>query len=126
MDANYDNRRTFRSRKGWFETVTDTANPVAPTRRVWVAVAGLLALAGLASWALANSGLFLPHPQLPEIFSYVGIVLDIAGLVVAIAALRLHATPAWIAVAAIVVCAAPPIIFIFGSAMLMTAYGLGN
>jgi hypothetical protein len=98
-------------------TVTDTANPVAPTRRVWVAVAGILALAGLASWALANSGMFLPHPQLPEIFSYVGIVLDIAGLVVAIAALRLHGTPAWIAVAAIVVSAAPLVALIIGLAI---------
>jgi hypothetical protein len=98
-------------------TVTDTATPLAPTRRVWLAVAGTLSLAGLASWALANSGLFPPHPQLPEIFSYVGIVLDIAGLVVAIAALRLHATPAWIAVAAIVVSAAPLTALIIGLAI---------
>jgi hypothetical protein len=98
-------------------TVTDTAAPVAPTHRVWVAVAGILALAGLASWALANSGMFLPHPQLPEIFSYVGILLDIAGLVVAIAALRLHATPAWIAVAAIIVSAAPLVALIIGLAI---------
>jgi hypothetical protein len=111
------------NREDWSEAVTDTASPVAPTRRAWLAVAGILAVAGLASWALANSGLFLPHPQLPEIFSYVGIVLDIAGLVVAIAALRLHARPAWIAIAAIVVSAAPPIFFIFGSAVLMAAYG---
>jgi hypothetical protein len=61
--------------------------------------------------------MFLPHPQLPEIFSYVGILLDIAGLVVAIAALRLHATPAWIAVAAIVVSAAPLVALIIGLAI---------
>jgi hypothetical protein len=103
--------------------LSDTATSVAPTRRAWVAVAGILALAGLASWALATSGLFLPHPQLPEIFSYIGIVLDIAALVVAIAALRFHARPAWIAIAAIVVSAAPPIFFIFGSAALMAASG---
>jgi hypothetical protein len=63
------------------------------------------------SWTLAYSGLFPPHPQLPELFSYAGVLLNIAALVVAITALRLHATPAWIAIAAIVVSAIPLVVF---------------
>jgi sorbitol-specific phosphotransferase system component IIC len=78
---------------------------------VWAWAVCILALAGLASWVLAYSGLFPPHPQLPELFSYIGIALGIAALVVAITALRIHSTPAWIAIAAIVVSALPLVVF---------------
>jgi hypothetical protein len=95
----------------------NTETPTARTDRVWVGAVCILALAGLASWALAYSGLFPPHPQLPELFSYIGIALGIAALVVAITALRIHATPPWIAVAAIVVSAIPLVVFIVGLAV---------
>jgi hypothetical protein len=99
--------------------VTNTTARVTPAHRVWVGAAGILALAALASWTLAVSGLFRPNPALPELLSYFAIVLDFAALIIAIVALWRHGRPVWIAIATIVISAAPLLYFIVQSAILM-------